>query len=84
MSKNEQSHKEKPVSELLQEQSKELKTYIDTKHREMEERRQAFRATAGTYPPLGDPLGDSVGVPLGVPMGSICRNQKAQRWTEMI
>ena len=37
MSKNEQSHKEKPVSELLQEQSKELKTYIDTKHREMEE-----------------------------------------------
>ena len=25
MSKNEQSHKEKPVSELLQEQSKELK-----------------------------------------------------------
>ena len=32
MSKNEQSHKEKPVSELLQEQSKELKTYIDTKH----------------------------------------------------
>ena len=35
--KNEQSHKEKPVSELLQEQSKELKTYIDTKHREMEE-----------------------------------------------
>ena len=36
MSKNEQSHKEKPVSELLQEQSKELKTYIDTKHREME------------------------------------------------
>ena len=37
MSKNEQSHKENPVSELLQEQSKELKTYIDTKHREMEE-----------------------------------------------
>ena len=37
MSKNEQSHKEKPVSELLQEQSKELKPYIDTKHRQMEE-----------------------------------------------
>ncbi len=37
MSNNEERHKDKPVSELLQEQSKELKTYIDTKHREMEE-----------------------------------------------
>lgn len=28
---------EKPVQELLQEQSEELKSYIDRKHREMEE-----------------------------------------------
>ena len=28
---------EKPMKELLQEQSEELKTYIDLKHREMEE-----------------------------------------------
>ena len=28
---------EKPVRELLQEQSEELKSYIDRKHREMEE-----------------------------------------------
>ena len=28
---------EKPVLELLQEQSEELKSYIDRKHREMEE-----------------------------------------------
>ena len=28
---------EKPVRELLQEQSEELKTYIDLKHKEMEE-----------------------------------------------
>ena len=30
---------EKPVRELLQEQSEELKSYIDRKHREMEELR---------------------------------------------
>lgn len=28
---------EKPMKELLQEQSEELKTYIDLKHKEMEE-----------------------------------------------
>jgi len=83
MSKNEQSHKEKPVSELLQEQSKELKTYIDTKHREMEEllaESEGRLSTIAQENLTGVRLGDSV----GVPMGSICRNQKAQRWTEMI
>lgn len=32
-----ESGKERGVSQLLQEQSKELMTYIDRKHREMEE-----------------------------------------------
>ena len=31
------TQKEKPMKELLQEQSEELKTYIDLKHKEMEE-----------------------------------------------
>lgn len=37
MQPNNKNTKEKPVKELLQEQSKELKDYIDLKHREMEE-----------------------------------------------
>ena len=32
-----QRKQKKPVRELLQEQSEELKSYIDRKHREMEE-----------------------------------------------
>ena len=34
---NHKNTEEKPVRELLREQSKELKDYIDLKHREMEE-----------------------------------------------
>lgn len=37
MQSNNKNTEEKPVKELLQEQSKELKDYIDLKHREMEE-----------------------------------------------
>lgn len=37
MQPNNKNTEEKPVKELLQEQSKELKNYIDLKHREMEE-----------------------------------------------
>ena len=37
MQPNNKNTEEKPVKELLQEQSKELKDYIDLKHREMEE-----------------------------------------------
>ena len=37
MQLNNKNTEEKPVKELLQEQSKELKDYIDLKHREMEE-----------------------------------------------
>ena len=37
MQPNNKNTEEKPVKELLQEQSKEIKDYIDLKHREMEE-----------------------------------------------
>lgn len=37
MQPNNKNTEEKPDKELLQEQSKELKDYIDLKHREMEE-----------------------------------------------
>ena len=50
MSKNEQSHKEKPVSELLQEQSKELKSSCENIPAGRRFGRRSGRQSDGQHP----------------------------------